>query len=248
MKKSMIQRGLSILFVLVVVLLIVSFFQKGKLPDINRIHPDLLKNPVQKETREKPFTTDYKGTTYSITPVADYELWGLVVSHNKTAFVFDIYHDKTSFDTKDIAVIWGSNLKSNDFKEVKYWSGPWSGRIRREHGVKFDENDYSNNHLITSENYTRRKIAGIQIGDQIHFKGMLVNYTQPRWNKHERKSSTTREDKGNGACEVVFVEEMETLRNGTPVWYVVYFVTIRLLFIIPLLKLLLFIKMFRENM
>ncbi len=200
MKKNVIQRALSVIYLVVIVLLVSSLINKGKLPDMNRIHPDLLKNPIQKMIKAKKLTVDYMGTTYNITPVADYEFWGLVVSHNKTTFMFDIYHDKASFDTKDVAVIWGRNLKRNDYKKVKYWSGPWTGRYRMESGVTFYGDDFSNNHLITSDNYVRRKTAEIQIGDQVHIKGMLVNYTQPRWGGKDRRTSTTREDKGNGAC------------------------------------------------
>lgn len=241
MKKRVIQRALSVIYLVVIVLFILSLFNKGILPDMNEIYPDLLKNPIQKMIEVKEFTVDYMGKTYSIIPVADYELWGLVVSHNKTPFVFDIYHDKTSFDTKDISVIWGRNLKGDDYKKVEYWSGPWSGRRKIEVGVTHYRDDYSNNHLVTSNGYVRGEIADIQIGDQLHIKGLLVNYKRLGWaDNYYRKSSTSRKDKGNGACEVIFVNDMEILRKCTPGWYSIYSTTIRLLLIIPIIKLILF--------
>ncbi len=48
-------------------------------------------------------------------PVADFELWGLVVSHNNPTAFYDIYHDRNSVDTRDLGVIWGENLRSADF-------------------------------------------------------------------------------------------------------------------------------------
>ena len=37
-----------------------------------------------------------------------------------------------------------------------------------------------------------------------------------------RMTSTTRNDSGNGACEVVFVEAIDILQHGTPGWYTTY--------------------------
>ena len=58
------------------------------------------------------------------------------------------------------------------------------------------------------------------MGDQIHLKGMLVNYTDPAsWKGFWRRSSLSRTDGGNKACEVVFVESFEIMKRGTPGWY-----------------------------
>jgi hypothetical protein len=61
------------------------------------------------------------------------------------------------------------------------------------------------------------------VGDQVHFKGMLVNYTNPAtWRGWWRRSSTSRTDAGNTACEVVFVNSLEVLARGTPFWHAAY--------------------------
>ena len=62
----------------------ISFFQKDKLPDRNEIVSQLLQEPVQKETKQVPFEVEKNGVAYTITPLYDYELNGLIVSYNHT--------------------------------------------------------------------------------------------------------------------------------------------------------------------
>jgi hypothetical protein len=79
-----------------------------------------------------------------------------------------------------------------------------------------------NNHLITADQRIRDRIDAVRIGDQIHLKGLLVNYSARRMPHAWRMTSTTRNDSGNGACEVVFVEAIDILQHGTPGWYTTY--------------------------
>jgi hypothetical protein len=68
----------------------------------------------------------------------------------------------------------------------------------------------------------RDRIDAVRIGDQIHLKGLLVNYSARRMPHAWRMTSTTRNDSGNGACEVVFVEAIDILQHETPGWYTTY--------------------------
>ena len=51
---------------------------------------------------------------------------------------------------------------------------------------------------------------------------MLVNYQNVNVSGYWRKSSLSRSDIGDGACEVVFVKELEILKPATPGWYRLY--------------------------
>jgi hypothetical protein len=55
----------------------------------------------------------------------------------------------------------------------------------------------------------------VHVGDQVHFRGYLVDYTGPAGT---RVSSTVRTDTGNGACEVVYVEGFEILDSTNRLW------------------------------
>jgi hypothetical protein len=67
--------------------------------------------------------------------------------------------------------------------------------------------------LLSDNEQVRKAITDARIGDQVHFRGMLINYSwasRPNW---KRSSSTTRNDSGRHACEVVFAEEFEILKS-----------------------------------
>lgn len=193
-------------------------WQRGKVSASSML-PALQQEPQQTATQEKPFQFTYRKRTYDVKPVANYKLWGYVVSHNDISSFSDIYHTKDSVDTKDLCVIWGPNVKDNQFHKVSFRSGSWTCYFRYPGGVRFSKSHLSNNHLVTDDAAVRRLISKVRVGDQVKFEGMLVNYKDSRRKYNWRKSSTTRKDTGNTACEVVFVRNLEILKRGTPFWY-----------------------------
>ena len=215
----------------------VAWYKKGDLVTSAEIGEDLLQEPRQRPTTMRPFEFEYKGQRCRVKPVATYELWGLVVSHNDIESIADFYHDSTSVDTKDLCVVWGGNLESDDFREVEYTSGSWTCYFRYPVGVKFAHHELGNNHLITDDPAMRDQIARVRVGDQIHLEGLLVDYQMDDWQNFWRRSSTVRDDT---LCEVVFVEHLEVLRQGTPGWYSVYRIGKGLIVTLPVLYLVVF--------
>ncbi len=216
------RRTLGGLFLALALLTLVAALNRGDLPPRSTLRPELSHLPDQKESDRAPFDFEYRGHTVNVQPVAAYQLHGLVVSHNNIASIADIYHDSTSVDTKDLCVIWGANLERDDYLRVKYWSGPWTCYAQWRDGVVFAGDALSNNHLITSAPALRRQLAGVRVGDQIRFRGLLVNYRVDDWGEYWRRSSTDRTDGGDGACEVVYFEDLQVLARGTPGWYAAY--------------------------
>ncbi len=198
------------------VLLLLATWRKGQLAPPEEMLPALRNEPTQSATARAPFEFDYRGRSCRVRPVAEYEIWGLVVSHNDIHSVADIYHDRSSVDTKDLCVVWGSNLSHGDYREVEFDSGPFTCYFEFSHGVRFDMSEASNNHLITDREEVRERIAGLRVGDQIRLRGLLVDYQMDDWEDFWRQTSTVRQDSG---CEVIFVEAVEVLRRGTPGWY-----------------------------
>jgi hypothetical protein len=212
----------------------VAWWFKGGLVDPDEIVPELLQAPVQERIEAPDFSFDYKGKSCRVRPVTDYELWGLVVSHNNIESFADLYHDSTSVDTKDLCVIWGSNLLDDDYQRVKFSSGSFTCYWRYPAGVQFAGWEGSNNHLITDDARIREQITEVRVGDQIHLKGMLVNYQMDDWQGFWRESSLVRSDDG---CEVIYVEQLDVLRQGTPGWYRTFRVGWMTLLIVPILYL-----------
>jgi len=67
----------------------------------------------------------------------------------------------------------------------------------------------TNLHLIPANDRIAARCRSLRSGELIHLSGLLVQATGPEigtW-----RSSLSRTDSGNGACELVWVEELETL-------------------------------------
>jgi hypothetical protein len=212
---------LTWLILLVTVAGTAAYFRKDALPPPGEVLAALAQEPIQAAVNEPASVFPYAGTNYVVQPVADYEAWGLVVTHNDIGAFADIYHTRRSVDIRDICVIWGQNATSGDLARVDFWSEPWTCNFRtNDSGVfqRFRQDQVANNHMLAREPWVRDQILRADVGDQIHFRGTLVNYFPEGYPEVVRRSSTTRLDRGNGACEVVLVRSLEILRRGNPAW------------------------------
>jgi hypothetical protein len=214
--------------------LILSFFMKDRLPGRSGILPDLLQNPVQtKGDVPEPFDVVRKGITYTVTPLFNYELWGMVVSyHNANSFV-DISHEawNDNINVKDVCVLWGKNLGTGVYSRMKFRNRDFTCYYTypdQETGRIFTEDCLSNNHLLPADAAVAAAVMRARKGDQIHFKGWLVSYGI-KGSPYRRMSSTTRRDRGNGACETVYVTEMRVLKEANPGWRGLYRLSVGLL-------------------
>ena len=69
------------------------------------------------------------------------------------------------------------------------------------------ERSSANMHLIPADAGVRRAMERLRRGELVHIEGFLVDASRPdgwRW-----RSSLTRDDTGDGACELVYVEALE---------------------------------------
>lgn len=221
---KIIHKLLNGLFLLITIIMVVSFFLKKELPPKTEILESVYQVPIQTNTNDPIFSFNYRNDSYKIIPQADYELWGLIISHNNIGKIGDIYHTEESVDLKDACVLWGENLETGAYLKGKYKSGSWTcywDFKTYEDYHSFNENEVANNHLITADPDIQNRIRNLKIGNQIHIKGNLVNYENEKtgW---KRSTSMTREDTGNGACEVIFVEELEVLKSSNQIWYQIH--------------------------
>ena len=70
------------------------------------------------------------------------------------------------------------------------------------------ETHSANMHMIPAKDDIERRLKSVRAGHLVHIKGYLVEVTSKdgfRW-----KSSLTRSDTGAGACELIWVELLET--------------------------------------
>ena len=189
---------------------------------------------MQVAVRKAAFQTTVNGVTYTVQPLYTYDLYGVVVSMHDTKTWWDYIHRawNDNLNVTDLCVVWGDNLKTPAYREMSYSSTEtWCYYSTRSQEVMqaFDANAMANNHLLTDDARLAKKLSEVRIGDQVHFRGYLAEYSHNHGFAFKRGTSTVRTDTGNGACETVFVEHFENLRPGGGPWRKLVWVAVVLL-------------------
>ncbi|MCH8556762.1 MAG: hypothetical protein LAT84_03015 [Balneolia bacterium] len=145
---------------------------------------------------------------YTITPLATFESESRVLSARE-------YNRGREADLSpiDLALGWGEMSDQQVLRQISirqmnrfyFWNVEQFPIPRRN-----IETQSANMHMIPANRDIERKMKLARRGDVVRFSGSLVRADAPdgwRW-----VSSLTRDDTGNGACELVYVEEFEFVR------------------------------------
>ena len=143
---------------------------------------------------------------YTITEIAKFEIKAKVLSKKN-------YRTGREADLSptDLALGWGKMSDESILEKIKisqsnrwYWWKVDSFPIPR----RQIETQSANMHLIPANDSVANVIGKIRKGDIIEISGSLVNVISNndgwRW-----KSSQTRNDRGHGACELIWVESLQ---------------------------------------
>ncbi|HET6554970.1 MAG TPA: hypothetical protein VFG49_15695 [Dyella sp.] len=109
----------------------------------------------------------------------------------------------------DLALGWGRMSDSEVLAQITvsqgnrfyYWHVDHFPIPRRE-----IETSSANMHMIPADDGVRRALERVRKGEVVHLEGFLVDASRPdgwRW-----RTSMSRDDTGNGACELVYVESL----------------------------------------
>ena len=194
---------------------------KDDLPEPTYYDQNLLEPPLQTETDREPFSIEAKQLHYSIKPKFDYDLYGVVVSYSNADGFTNIWHHKSWQDfinVRDLCVIWGRNVESGVYKDMKFDSDSWTCWAHwpdRETGQRFTMAALSNNHIVTDSDTIKKALMQAEPGDLIHVNGVLADYINHATGA-TRHTSTTRTDTGQGACETVYVDNFEIIKKANP--------------------------------
>ncbi|HOO56257.1 MAG TPA: hypothetical protein PLN69_05490 [bacterium] len=234
---------LKIIFIVCLPVFIVSSCVKDKYPHASGILEQLHYDPVQEETYVEPFIVEKKDAEYTVSPLYEYDLYGLVVSYHHSDSILDYYHKLwgDTLNIKDLCVLWGNNLKTDLFREIKFKNANWTCYFNtrsNEAWSNFHLNEVSNNHLLSDDKKISKKIMKARRGDQIHFHGYLSEYSNDKG--FRRGTSISREDTMGGACETVYVTEFEILKSSNPTWDFINTTTRYLLIVSVILLIIIF--------
>lgn len=205
------------------VLVAVSLLLRHALPGVAELRGELRNEPVQEPTRAAPFKTTVSGVTYTVKPLADYEIWGLVVSNHDTSTWWNWIHKASNdhLNVVDLCVVFAENVTSGGYVGLDYSSGQFVCYVQTpstEKWQRFSMRALANNHLLADRPSIVAKLRNVRIGDQVHIRGWLSEYTHDHGFAFTRGTSLTRDDTGNGACETIYVQEVDVLRAGGGPW------------------------------
>ena len=163
------------------------------------------REPLQKNLMAGPV---FRMNDYTLTALAEFSIGARVVlaEHYSTDREADL-------SPVDLVLAWGP---MNDTRVLDALSISQGGRFYRwrhegEPPIPRREIELNsaNMHMIPGSDSIARRLKSISSGDRVRIRGYLVQAVAKdgwRWT-----SSMTREDTGAGACELIFVQDLEVL-------------------------------------
>jgi hypothetical protein len=162
--------------------------------------------PVQSDLTPNDAAFDYG--KFHLSPLAHFSLDARVL--HREIYRYDRF---AALVPVDLAVGWGrmsdqsvlDQLETSQSARFFWYEWPRQPPIPREEIVSHA----TNLHLIPSTAAIASQCKSLRAGALIHLAGLLVEATGPEIGT--LRSSLTRTDSGNGACELVWVEELHSI-------------------------------------
>jgi hypothetical protein len=171
---------------------------------------DIRNDPVQLPLDDQePIKISANDYDITIKPRAEYFLKGLVLGRKNYSSDWN-----STIAPCDLAVAWGKMTTTGLYKKVRWSQGNRWYYWRYDEEFPFDNAfiaRYSaNTHAIPANRNIRAALRNISAGDTIDASGYLVYVDAVKgesnfwWN-----SSLSREDAGDGSCEVMYIDEIK---------------------------------------
>ena len=194
---------------LIVLLLFISGCDRPELTGVEFEKIDTSSDPVQTPfMSEDPMIREIKDGLFTMTPLVEYKLSGVVVSKKSYS---DDWNSKIS--PTDLAIVWGKLAEPEHSRYIAYRQRNRWYFYEYKAGSPFDASyvitHSANNHVIPANENVRRAIKTIKKKDRVVLKGFLVNINGTYkgrtviWN-----TSLSRTDTGNGSCELFYVSKV----------------------------------------
>ena len=171
--------------------------------------PGVLIAAEPQQTATTPEDSSFDEGQFHFQPLAHFALDARVL-HQKIYR----YDRRAALVPVDLAVGWGpmSDQAVLDQLEISQSARFFWYQYQRQPPIPSEEivSHATNLHLIPSNKAVAAQCKSVRTGELIHLSGLLVEATGPEigtW-----RSSLSRTDSGNGACELVWVEELEQIR------------------------------------
>ncbi len=165
--------------------------------------PGVLAPTAPQQTTPPDFTPIRRGR-HTLTPVARFEATARVLAREDYRF-----DDEARLSPTDLALGWNrmSDTKTIDALTITQ-SGRWYRFFYLSPPIPHAEivRSSANMHFIPADDTVAATLAKVRVGDVVVFRGLLVDVARIdgwRWT-----TSRSRDDTGDGSCEVVYVEAL----------------------------------------
>jgi hypothetical protein len=160
------------------------------------------RDPIQSETSKRKFTIDH----FNVEPLYDYSVQALVLSKKEYT-----NGKEGELSKYDLALGWKEMSKMENVKKInitqrKRW---YFWKVKEMFMPRKDiEHNSANHHIIPSNKLVELKLEEVNKHDVVELKGHLVKITDQEDKQWFWKSSTSRTDTGDGACELFYVTDI----------------------------------------
>jgi hypothetical protein len=170
---------------------------------------DWTREPVQTATDRAPFEVSTRKGPVTLHPVASFEVAGVVAGAERYRFDHEAF-----LSPVDFVLTWGdlpaepykSKVSYRQMTRYYFWRTPSSDL-----DPGYIQSHSSNMHMIPASANLKRALTSVGEGDSVRIRGLLVNVT--RGDGYHWNSSRSRRDSGPGACELIWVEELQAGRK-----------------------------------
>ncbi len=160
------------------------------------------------EEKRVPIEKSIGSYQFTITPVASYRIAARVLGRERYWLGWE-----ATLSPLDLALGWGemSRTSVDDWiswnQSMRWYFYEWSAGSP--YGEKEIREQSANVHIIPATEMVYEKVLDVEEGDTIYLEGYLVNVQGTRkQQRYHWSSSLTREDTGQGSCDLLYVERV----------------------------------------
>jgi len=163
--------------------------------------------PIQSEIEDP---TSFNIKDYKVTPLAKFDIEAKVLAKKKYSF-----DPGAAVSPIDLALGWQSMSDEEVLKDIEIsQSNRWY--YWRTQNMSISKKDVisqsANMHIIPANDYIEGLLKSVKTGQIVSISGSLVRVDAEKKNWHW-KSSLTRNDTGNGSCELIYADYVDIRTN-----------------------------------
>ena len=182
---------------------------RPKMTGVESDEIDTSQDPVQTSYKsDEPIIREIKNGHFTITPVAEYKISGMVVAKETYSSGWD-----GEISPIDLAIVWGKLAEPEYDRHISYSQSNRWYFYQYKAGSPFDNSfvisHSANNHIIPANGNIHEAVKTIGEKDKVVLEGFLVNIKgtykggSVTWN-----TSLSRKDTGNSSCEMFYVSKV----------------------------------------